>query len=162
MFICITCLKRFVFVILVRISPIRNLDPFLEIILCKFFFFCKKNVFLRFYVMYPFNMMRYRTVLRFALEPIAKPNQTKPSHWQISKALVNLRTTVTKLVRVFLPWWMSFCHSHVNPLNAELNPICHMLALLGAPYIYDVSGLRFNTMFSTGVKITDTANPFSF
>ena len=30
----------------------------------------------------------------------------------------------------------------VNPLNAELNPICHLLALLGAHHIFHVSGLR--------------------
>ena len=30
----------------------------------------------------------------------------------------------------------------VNPLNAELNPICHLLALLGARHIFHVSGLR--------------------
>jgi transposase len=28
------------------------------------------------------------------------------------------------------------------PLNAELNPICHLLALLGAHHIFHVSGLR--------------------
>jgi len=27
----------------------------------------------------------------------------------------------------------------INPLNAQLNPICHLLALLGAPYILHVS-----------------------
>ena len=32
----------------------------------------------------------------------------------------------------------------LNPLNAELNPICHLLALLGAHYIFHVSGLRVN------------------
>jgi hypothetical protein len=31
----------------------------------------------------------------------------------------------------------------LNPLNAELNPICHLLALLGARHILHVSGLRF-------------------
>ena len=31
-----------------------------------------------------------------------------------------------------------------NPLNAELNPICHLLALLGAHHIFHVSGLRVN------------------
>jgi hypothetical protein len=30
----------------------------------------------------------------------------------------------------------------INPLNAELNPICHLLALLGAHHIFHVSGLR--------------------
>jgi len=29
-----------------------------------------------------------------------------------------------------------------NPLNAELNPICHMLALLGAHHILHVSRIR--------------------
>jgi hypothetical protein len=29
-----------------------------------------------------------------------------------------------------------------NILNAELNPICHLLALLGAHHIFHVSGLR--------------------
>jgi hypothetical protein len=29
-----------------------------------------------------------------------------------------------------------------NPLNAELNPICHLLALLGGATIVDVSRLR--------------------
>jgi len=33
---------------------------------------------------------------------------------------------------------------HINPLNAELNPICHFLALLGAHHILHVSGLRVN------------------
>jgi hypothetical protein len=30
----------------------------------------------------------------------------------------------------------------LNPLNAELNPICHLLALLGAHHIFHISGLR--------------------
>jgi len=39
------------------------------------------------------------------------------------------------------------CKEHctlINPLNAELNPICHLLALLGAHHIFHVSGLRVN------------------
>jgi hypothetical protein len=32
--------------------------------------------------------------------------------------------------------------SAINPLNAELNPICHLIALLGCETIVDVSGLR--------------------
>jgi len=31
---------------------------------------------------------------------------------------------------------------HFNPLNAELNPICHLLALLGAHPIFHVSRIR--------------------
>jgi hypothetical protein len=30
----------------------------------------------------------------------------------------------------------------LNPLNAELNHICHLLALLGAHYILNVSRIR--------------------
>ena len=30
----------------------------------------------------------------------------------------------------------------INPLKAELNPTCHLLALIGAHHILHVSGLR--------------------
>jgi len=33
----------------------------------------------------------------------------------------------------------------LNPLNAELNPICHLLALLGAHHILHVSRIRVNS-----------------
>ena len=36
------------------------------------------------------------------------------------------------------------CCNMVNPLNAELNPICHLLALLGGATIVVVSRLRVN------------------
>ena len=32
----------------------------------------------------------------------------------------------------------------LNPLNAELNPIYHLLALLGAHHIFHISVLRVN------------------
>jgi hypothetical protein len=32
----------------------------------------------------------------------------------------------------------------VNPLNAELNPICHLLTLLGAHHILHFSRIRVN------------------
>jgi len=34
---------------------------------------------------------------------------------------------------------------HFNPLNAEVNPICHLLALLGDHRILHVSRIRVNT-----------------
>jgi len=34
--------------------------------------------------------------------------------------------------------------SFLNPLNAELNPICHLLALLVAHHILHVSRIRVN------------------
>jgi hypothetical protein len=36
--------------------------------------------------------------------------------------------------------WLKY--GDINPLNAELNPICHLLALLGARHILHVSGVR--------------------
>ena len=39
----------------------------------------------------------------------------------------------------FYAFWLYF-----NPLNAELNPICHLLALLGAHHILHVSRIRVN------------------
>jgi hypothetical protein len=38
--------------------------------------------------------------------------------------------------------------SFINPLNAELNPICHLLALLGGATILVVSRLRANLRVS--------------
>jgi len=36
------------------------------------------------------------------------------------------------------------CSTVFNPLNAELNPICHLLALLGAHHIFHVGIMRVN------------------
>ena len=47
---------------------------------------------------------------------------------------------------------------NINPLKAELNPICHLLALLGAHHILHISGLRVKVVVdiaSTGLR---TAN----
>ena len=33
-----------------------------------------------------------------------------------------------------------------NPLNAELNPICHLLALLGAHHFLHVCRIRVNSL----------------
>jgi hypothetical protein len=38
---------------------------------------------------------------------------------------------------------------HINPLNAELNRVCHLLALLGAHHILHVSRIRVNTFKSS-------------
>jgi hypothetical protein len=34
----------------------------------------------------------------------------------------------------------------MNPLNAELNPICHLLALVGVRHIVDVSRVRIKVI----------------
>ena len=42
------------------------------------------------------------------------------------------------------PATFRFVAQHLNPLNAELNPICHLLALLGAQHMLHVSRIRVN------------------
>ena len=43
-------------------------------------------------------------------------------------------------------WYQLIPHGHdINPLNAELNPICHLPALLGAHHILHVSVIRVKT-----------------
>ena len=45
--------------------------------------------------------------------------------------------------RIFiLSAWSNLCHVKMNPLNAELNPIRHLLALVGARHIAHVSRIR--------------------
>ena len=45
--------------------------------------------------------------------------------------------------------------SIVNPLNAELNPICHLLATL-TQHIFHVSGLRVNLVTQiSGIHIAE-------
>ena len=50
----------------------------------------------------------------------------------------------------------------INPLNAKLNPICHLLALLGAHHILHVSGYKHTLIicnsycFSTATMVART------
>ena len=49
----------------------------------------------------------------------------------------------------------------INPLNAKLNPICHLLALLGAHHILHVSRVRVNetkVMFNDREKLLCSNN----
>jgi hypothetical protein len=41
-----------------------------------------------------------------------------------------------------LPSFVTEESGHINPLNAELNPICYLLALLGAHHFLHVSRIR--------------------
>ena len=40
----------------------------------------------------------------------------------------------------------------LNPLNAKLNPVCHLLALLGAHHILHVGRIRVNISFGVPIK----------
>ena len=65
----------------------------------------------------------------------------------------------TELVNLFFLYWnfrftltqpaclhILYCSCIINPLNTELNPICHLLALLGAHHILHVSRIRVNRL----------------
>jgi len=44
----------------------------------------------------------------------------------------------------------------LNPLNAKLNPICHLLALLGAHHIFHVSRIRVKLMTQVTAYLSQT------
>ena len=50
---------------------------------------------------------------------------------------------------------------YINPLNAELNPICHLLALLGAHHIFHVSGLRVKKEIKKELISQDKLNVYN-
>jgi hypothetical protein len=41
----------------------------------------------------------------------------------------------------------------INPLNAKLNPICHLLALLGAHHILHVSWIRVKNELDQNLQL---------
>ena len=55
---------------------------------------------------------------------------------------------------VLLTVHLSIFISVINPLNAELNPMCHLLALLGAHHILHVSGIRVNELHAQNFCFT--------
>jgi len=55
-----------------------------------------------------------------------------------------LLRNVSSCLPIHTPLHMrEYCNT-LNPLNAKLNPICHLLALLGAHHILHVSWIRVN------------------
>jgi hypothetical protein len=46
------------------------------------------------------------------------------------------------------PYIYAISRLRINPLNAELNPICHLLALLGGATLVVVSRIRVKEMFA--------------
>ena len=61
-----------------------------------------------------------------------------------SNQLVKKKTVSTTLFVVILQQHASTlkCHHQINPLKPELNPICYLLALLGAHHFLHVSRIR--------------------
>jgi len=68
--------------------------------------------------------------------------------------------------RMKRPWPALGCsatgkNEKINPLNAELNPICYLLALLGAHHFLHVSRIRVKVLLKSD-KTTLHANPSPF
>jgi len=57
-------------------------------------------------------------------------------------------------------WALTQSRAEVNPSNAELNPICHLLALLGAHHILHVSRVRVKEYSYTSTPLLDLRGLF--
>ena len=67
----------------------------------------------------------------------------------------NLNTVSRKLLlRLALRFKLSPYYSFLNPLNPELNPIFHFLALLGAHHILHVSRVRVKKFRNLLISLT--------
>jgi len=64
-----------------------------------------------------------------------------PTHY---KALTN--THITKPIHTHTTKQYKTTTVQINPLNAELNPICYLLALLGAHHFLHVSRIRIKSL----------------
>ena len=75
-----------------------------------------------------------------------------PSSAQVERRLLLVNSTADGCVLCSFASWIVAVYSYVNigryylfnPLNAELNPICHLLALLGTHHILHISRIRVN------------------
>jgi predicted metal-dependent peptidase len=65
--------------------------------------------------------------------------------------LIALKLEIIKLswqiMRFRINGKLEFCGLYFNPLNADLNPIRHLLALLGAHHILHVNRIRVNSKY---------------
>ena len=66
---------------------------------------------------------------------------TKGGTSQLSERRLLIRQTAYCTIFMFVP-----CSSNINPLNLELNPICYLLALLGAHHFLHVSRIRVKSL----------------
>ena len=69
-----------------------------------------------------------------------------------SKSMKESVTAMQVLPDKASDWPLRHLRNKINPLNAELNPICHLLALLGAHLIFHVSRIRVNVVRTHALK----------
>ena len=60
---------------------------------------------------------------------------------------------------IFRPVEKTMAKTAVKPSNAELNPTCHLLALLGAHHILQLSTVRVNISLSACLRKLDNLVP---
>ena len=64
--------------------------------------------------------------------------------WKWSWTVPSIECWTSEYVTLYFHCPVSLNDLVINALNAKLNPICHLLTLLGARHILHVSGLRVN------------------
>jgi hypothetical protein len=72
--------------------------------------------------------------------------RTQTQRWHISDWFLNHNSAPVPLVFMYMNFWPIIVRlmssTILNTLNAELNPICHLLALVGAHPVLHISKIR--------------------
>jgi len=88
---------------------------------------------------------------------ITQSTCTKISYFYTPHDVRDLKPVVGHFAEWYNLTYWNICkkllHVSFNPLNSKLNPICHLLALLGAHHIFHVSGLRVKHQIWDVIKL---------
>ena len=89
--------------------------------------------------------------------PITNLKRCRKKHWWFNLGKYSGIFSGLKLIPLTSRiWWApnnaSKWQMGFNSLNAELNPICHLLALLWTHHIFHVRGLRVNSAFKDSIR----------
>ena len=74
---------------------------------------------------------------KFRQNPSTRSRYVPYRTTDLTKLIVAIRKFAKTTINAFKPY-----NSYINPLNPELNPICYLLALLGAHHFLYVSRIR--------------------
>jgi len=81
-----------------------------------------------------------------SFKPLPLRARGRGSPWSRVRGFVGLGDHLGVVAkRIFGPAGSPTTRSSLNPLNAKLNPICHLLALFGAHHILHISRIRVNS-----------------